>query len=167
MGVIFSFISRQLISNHCSRNKALIKKFYKKFYKAKICLIFSEEECKIIVHTFIISRLDNCNVPILYGIHGETLYILQRVQNYAARLIMRFVKMSTLLLYYVISIGSCTVQLQWILKFCFILIKHFIIMDLLTLVKYEPRRTLSSNSKCMLAVKKTNEYGRMLYTLTA
>ena len=59
--------------------------------KARFRSIFSEEECKTVVYTFVISRLDYCNV-LLYGIYVKTLHILQRVQNNAALLIMRFGK---------------------------------------------------------------------------
>ena len=41
---------------------------------ARILFILSEEECKIGVHTFVISRLD-------YMVYMGMLHILQRVQN--------------------------------------------------------------------------------------
>ena len=56
---------------------------------ARIHHFLSEEECKIL--TFVISRLDYCNV-LLYRLPKKTLHILQRVKNYAARLILRFRK---------------------------------------------------------------------------
>ena len=53
--------------------------------------ILSEEECKRIVHTFVISRLDYFNIY-MYGLAKKMLHILRRVQNYAARLILCFGK---------------------------------------------------------------------------
>ena len=87
LGVIFD----QTLSMQSHVNAIAKRCFYYLRNIARIRRFLSEEECKVIVHTFVISRLDYCNV-LLYGLPGKTLHILQRVQNYAARLIMRFGK---------------------------------------------------------------------------
>ena len=80
------------------------------------CLLILEEECKVIVHTFVITMLNYCNV-LLYSLAGKMLP-----------------KMSTLLLCYVVFIDY-QLRRGWIIKFCFILIRHLIIMHRLTLMK--------------------------------
>ena len=47
-----------------------------------------DESVKILVHAFVTCRLDNCN-SLLYGLPKNLIQKLQRVQNCAARLIMK------------------------------------------------------------------------------
>ena len=54
----------------------------------KICQFLSKEARKTLVHARVISNLDYCN-SLLYGINQYLTARLQRVQNVAARLIMR------------------------------------------------------------------------------
>ena len=95
LGVIFD----QILSMQGHVNTIAKNCFYYLKNIPRIRHLLSEEECKIIVHTFVISKLDYCNV-LLYGLPKKTLHILQRVQNYA--LILRFSKGEhiTLVLYY-------------------------------------------------------------------
>ena len=64
---------------------AIVKNYF--YYLRNIIRRFlSLEQCKLIAHTSMISKLDYCNV-FLYGLPKKTLHTLQRVQNYASRLI--------------------------------------------------------------------------------
>ena len=51
---------------------------------------YIHQECKLIVYTFMISRLDNCRV--LFCMGKKTLHSMQRVKNNVTRLILRFGK---------------------------------------------------------------------------
>ena len=92
------------------------------------------------------------------------LHILQRVQNYAARLILRFGRSEhiTPVLYY---LHWLSVELRVDYKMLLYTYKAFYehappyICDMIT--KYKPRRQLISSDKCMLVVPKirTKEYG--------
>ena len=72
-----------------------IDKNFFHYLRNRISHIISKEECEILVHIFLISRLDYCNVT-----HENTTYLA--VQNYAARLILRYGRSEHLtpLLYY-------------------------------------------------------------------
>ena len=72
LGVIFDLtLSMQTHVNTIAKNC-----FY---YLRKIRHIISEEECKIIVRTIMISRLDSCNV-LLYGLPRKRLHIFKTME---------------------------------------------------------------------------------------
>lgn len=52
----------------------------------RIRKLLNPEQAKILVHAFIVSRIDGCNA-LLFGLPDKSLQPLQRVQNAAARLI--------------------------------------------------------------------------------
>ena len=80
---------------------------------ARIRRILSEEECKIIVNTFVISRLYLCS-SIWFTWENVT-----HLQNYAASLIMRFGRSEHITTVLRIFISSQW-RWRWIIKFCFI-----------------------------------------------
>ena len=159
LGVTFD----QTLSMQAHVNTIAKNCFYYLRNIARIRRMLSEEDCKAIVHTFVISRLDYCNV-LLYGLPKKTLHTLQRVQNYAARLILRFGRSEhiTPVLYY---LHWLPVELRVDYKMLLYTYKAFYdhappyICDMIT--KYKPRRQLRSSDKCMLVVPKirTKGYG--------
>ena len=55
---------------------------------ASIRKFLSQKDCETLVHSFISSRLDSCNA-LLFGISRANIMKLQKIQNAAARLILR------------------------------------------------------------------------------
>ena len=51
-----------------------------------ICSILSNDACAQLIHSFVTARLDYCN-SILYGLPDNILYLLQTIQNTAARIL--------------------------------------------------------------------------------
>ena len=91
--------------------------------------LLSEEECKVIVHTFVISKLYYCNV-LRYDLPRKRYTSCSEFKTICSVL----AKVSTSLLCHGIFIGS-QLRRRWIMKFCFILIRHLITMRHLTLMK--------------------------------
>lgn len=138
---------------------------------ARIRRRLSDEECKIIVHAYVISRLDYCNV-LLYGLPDTTLQILQRVQNYAARMIVRLGKDE--------HVTPVLHDLHWLpikmrVHFKVLLYTYkglndhapSYICDMIEI--YKPGKPLRSGSQCMLVVPKirTKGYGGRKFSYAA
>ena len=67
-------------------NKTCNSSFFHLHNIRRIRKYLSTESAKLLVHAFVISRIDYCN-SLLYGLPQTQLIKLQRVQNAAARLI--------------------------------------------------------------------------------
>ena len=122
-GVNINIVNAVLRQRCCQKMLLLLRNI------ARNCII-SEEECKIIVHTLDIPRLDQCNVP-LYGVAEKTLHI---VQYYAAYMMIRFGKSEhiTPVLRY---LHQFPVELWVDYKILLYTYNHFIIMRRHTLMK--------------------------------
>ena len=79
-----SLDSYMTFDNHI--NKVVSECFYHLRNIAKIKRYLTVSESEKLVHAFVSSKLDYCNA-ILFGIKASTMRKIQRVQNYAARLV--------------------------------------------------------------------------------
>ena len=122
------------------------------------------ENTEKLIHSFVTSRIDNCN-SILYGLPDKELNKLQRIQNTAARVVTLSRKHD--------HITPVMVQLHWLpirqrIVFKLMLLTYkalngeapVYISDLIT--TYQPSRTLRSASQYLLqeAPAKSKTYGR-------
>lgn len=82
-----------VILDKCLNMECYINSIVSHCYKllrdvGRIRYLLSEKQTEMLVHSIISSRLDYCN-SLLYGVNKSVIYKLQKVQNSAARLIVR------------------------------------------------------------------------------
>ena len=86
-------------------NKICKSSFYHLYNIVRIRKFLSQDSTKTLIHAFVTSRLDHCNA-LLYGLPKSYLRKLQRVQNAAARLVLRVPKFC--------HISPCLLELHWL-----------------------------------------------------
>ena len=131
----------------------------------------TQESTAKLVHAFVTSRLDSCN-SLLFGLPDRELMKIQRVQNTAARLVLRMSRREHITPA-LESLHWLPVQQRAVYKILLITFKALqgmapaYISDLLVL--YEPKRVLRSSSKFQLRVVKssTKFYGDRSYSYAA
>ena len=131
----------------------------------------TQESTAKLVHAFVTSRLDSCN-SLLFGLPDRELMKIQRVQNTAARLVLRMSRREHITPA-LESLHWLPVQQRAVYKILLITFKALqgmapaYISDLLVL--YEPKRVLRSSSKFQLHVVKssTKFYGDRSYSYAA
>ena len=129
----------------------------------KIRKFISQEDTERIVHAFISSKLDYCN-GLLYGLPSNEILKLQRLQNSAARLVMKS-KKSEHITPILIDLHWLPVQERIIFKLLLNTYKalHGLAPDYLSnlLSVYKPARSLRSSSSYNLSVprSRTVTYG--------
>ena len=120
----------------------------------KIRNLIDRETCKLLVHSFVTSRLDYCN-SLLFDVNDYTISKLQKIQNYAARIITRTKKSE--------HITPVLRQLHWLpikerIEYKILLIVYKVINglapdylnELITI--YKPTRCLRSSSSLLLNI---------------
>ena len=130
----------------------------------------NNEDCEKLVHAFVTSRLDCCN-SILYGLPDSELAKLQRIQNTAARLVVRLKKSD--------HITPVLQKLHWLPVKSRINYKILLTYQALNglapsylserLDTYRPSRNLRSSGKLLQTTKKTNtvNYGDRAFSVCA
>ena len=96
LGAVFD--SQLSMSNHIAAKCKI--SFYHLYNLRKIRDYLSRDTCEILVHSLIFSQIDYCN-GLLYGLPKSSIAKMQRIQNYAARLIClkpKFCRITPLLL---------------------------------------------------------------------
>ena len=124
-----------------------------------------------LVHAFVTSKLDYCN-SLLFGLPERELMKVQRVQNIAARLVLR-VPRHEHIPPVIESLHWLPIQQRTVYKILLITFKALkgmapiFISDLLAL--YKPSRALRSSSDCRLSVinSSTKFYGNRSYAFAA
>ena len=134
-------------------NKVCKSSFYHLHNLSRIRKYLSQDTLETLVHAFITSRLDQCNA-LLYGLPKLQLHKLQRVQNAAARLVLRSSKFC--------RITPCLFELHWLpikfrIDFKIILLAFKTIHGLapkylcdLVIVKPQSKYSLRSNNELLL-----------------
>ena len=114
---------------------------------------------EFVVHVYVILRQEYCYNVILYGLPNTTLQILQQIQNYAARMIVRFGK-DEYMTHGLHDLHWLPIKLRVHFKVLPIL-KDKMNMHHPIYVIYKPVKPLRTGSQCMLVVSKirTKGYG--------
>ena len=131
----------------------------------------NNEDCEKLVHAFVTSRLDCCN-SIFYGLPDCELAKLQRIQNTAARLVVRLKKSD--------HITPVLQKLHWLpiksrINYKIFLLTYQALNGLAPsylselLDTYRPSRNLRLSGKLLLTTKKTNtvNYGDRAFSVCA
>ena len=124
-----------------------------------------------LVHAYVTSKLDSCN-SLLFGLPDRELMKVQRVQNIAARLVLR-VSRREHITPVLESLHWLPIEQRTVYKILLITFKALkgmapiFISDMLAL--YKPTRVLRSSSDCRLNVVNcsTNFYGKRSYVVAA
>ena len=73
---------------------------------ASICRFLTSTATATLVSAFVLSRIDYCN-SLLFGSTNDVTSHLQPIQNYAARVILRLPKSSSITIVKITSLASC------------------------------------------------------------
>ncbi len=167
LGVIMdpSFSMSSHVNNVCKSAMFGIRKI------SQIRQYLTQESTAKLVHAFVTSKLDSCN-SLLFGLPERDLLKVQRVQNTAARLVLR-VSRREHITPALESLHWLPIQQRVMYKILLITFKALngmapaFISDLLAL--YKPSRTLRSSSARQLCVAKasTKFYGERSYSFAA
>ena len=84
LGVLFD--SKFTLESHVNKIASVCYMYIRNIKRVRDCL--PRQQCEMLVHSFISSRLDFCN-GLLYGLPDYLIRKLQRVQNSAAKLVVR------------------------------------------------------------------------------
>ena len=123
--------------------------------------LIDDETCKMLVHSWITSRMDYCN-SLLYGLPKKSIARLQLIQNKTARIVTRLKKKSNHITPVLQSLHWLPVEKRIAFKIgchCFKCIHGTASDHLTSLVSiYNPNRTLSSSSAVSLdqSIPKSN-----------
>ena len=137
---------------HHHVNSVVRNAYYQLNRIARIRNYLTEEATKSLIHALVISRLDYCNA-LYYGLPGNLVTKLQRVQNHAARLVRRLHKFD--------HVTPVLMSLHWLpieqrVKFKILVLTFKAVRGLAPkyisdLIKpYVPTRSLRSSSKHLL-----------------
>ena len=95
---------------HVNVKKVCQASFYHLKNIIKTRRYLSQDATEILIHTYIISKLDNCNSP-LYGLPTYMINKLQTIQNAAARIVTSERKLTISLLFYA-SFTGCQFNIE-------------------------------------------------------